>query len=135
MTMSTSTADVADGHFSPAMLLFPDLIAQIRPPTRKPVHVHLMVADSALPDQIDQPADAGADVISIHAENADVETALDRIAARGIAAGLLQLQTPVPSIRPYLDRLAMLTLLGTRMGIKGVGLDPQAEDSFARHAP
>ena len=35
-------ADVADGHFSPAMLLFPDLIDQIRPLTDRPVHVHLM---------------------------------------------------------------------------------------------
>ena len=121
-------ADVADGHFSPAMLLFPDLIAQIRPLTEKPIHVHLMVADNALPDQIDQFADAGADVISIHAENADVETALDRIATLGIAAGLvLQLHTPVASAQPHLNRLVMLTLLGTKMGIKGVGLDPQAE--------
>ena len=118
-------ADVADGHFSSAMLLFPDLIAQIRPLTEKPIHVHLMVADNALADQIDQFADAGADIISIHAENVDVGTALDRIAAKGIAAGLvLQLQTAVPSIQSHLDRLAMLTLLGTKMGIKGVGLDP-----------
>ena len=122
-------ADVADGHFSPAMLLFPDLISQIRPLTERPIHVHLMVADNALANQIDQFAAAGADIISIHAENADVGTALDRIAAKGLAAGLvLQLYTPVASIQSHLDRLAMLTLLGTKMGIKGVGLDPQAED-------
>ena len=122
-------ADVADGHFSPAMLLFPDLISQIRPLTKRPIHVHLMVADNALANQIDQFAAAGADIISIHAENADVGTALDRIAAKGLAAGLvLQLHTPVASIQSHLDRLAMLTLLGTKMGIKGVGLDPQAED-------
>ena len=122
-------ADVADGHFSPAMLLFPDLISQIRPLTERPIHVHLMVADNALANQIDQFAAAGADIISIHAENADVGTALDRIAAKGLAAGLvLQLHTPVASIQSHLDRLAMLTLLGTKIGIKGVGLDPQAED-------
>ena len=122
-------ADVADGHFSPAMLLFPDLISQIRPLTERPIHVHLMVADNALANQIDQFAGAGADIISIHAENADVGTALDRIAAKGLPAGLvLQLHTPVASIQSHLDRLAMLTLLGTKMGIKGVGLDPQAEE-------
>ena len=43
-------ADVADGHFSPAMLLFPDLIAQVRPLTGRPVHIHLMVGDDALLD-------------------------------------------------------------------------------------
>ena len=121
-------ADVADGHFSPAMLLFPDLIAQLRPLTGKPIHVHLMVADGALADQIDQVAEAGADIISIHAENGDPETALDRISASGVAAGMvLQLHTPVASAARWLDRLSMLTLLGTRMGIKGVGLDPAAE--------
>ncbi|MEC8110142.1 MAG: D-allulose-6-phosphate 3-epimerase, partial [Pseudomonadota bacterium] len=30
-----------------------------------------------------------------------------------------------------LDGISMLTLLGTRMGIKGVGLDPQAENRLA----
>ena len=55
-------ADVADGHFSPAMLLFPDLIAQIRLLTDKLVHVHLMVADTALMGQIDQFAEAGAEI-------------------------------------------------------------------------
>ena len=125
-------ADVADGHFSPAMLLFPDMIAQLRPLTQKPVHVHLMVADAALGDQIDQFAEAGADVISIHAENADLLRQLDRIRGHGIAAGLvLQLHTPVRAAAPVIDRLSMLTLLGTRMGIKGVGLDPQAEARMA----
>ena len=121
-------ADVADGHFSPAMLLFPDLIDQIRPLTRKPVHVHLMVADSGLMNQIDQFAEAGADIISIHAENRNVEAGLAAIRAHDLAAGIvLQLHTPVATAAPWLDELAMLTLLGTKMGIKGVGLDPEAE--------
>ena len=125
-------ADVADGHFSPAMLLFPDLIAQLRPLTQKPVHVHLMVADAALGDQIDQFAEAGADVISIHAENADLPRQLDRIRGHGVAAGLvLQLHTPVRAVAPFIDSLSMLTLLGTKMGIKGVGLDPEAEARMA----
>jgi ribulose-phosphate 3-epimerase len=104
------------------------MIAQIRPLTAKPIHVHLMVADSGLMDQIDQFAEAGADVISIHAENRNVEAGLAAIAAHGLAAGVvLQLHTPVESAAPWLDDLAMLTLLGTKMGIKGVGLDPEAE--------
>ena len=121
-------ADVADGHFSPALLLFPDLIAQIRPLTTKPIHVHLMVADDGLMAQIDQFAEAGADIISIHAENGHVVSGLAAIQSHGCAAGVvLQLHTPVASVAPLLDDLAMLTLLGTEMGIKGVGLDAQAE--------
>lgn len=121
-------ADVADGHFSPALLLFPDLIAQVRPLTAKPIHVHLMVTDGGLMAQIDQFAEAGADIISIHAENSNVEAGLAAIRAHGLAAGVvLQLHTPVAAVTPYLGKLAMLTLLGTKMGIKGVGLDPEAE--------
>jgi len=120
-------ADVADGHFSPALLLFPDLIAQIRPLTTKPIHVHLMVADSGLMAQIDQFAEAGADIISIHAENRNVASGLAAIRSHGCAAGVvLQLHTPVESVAALLDDLQMLTLLGTEMGIKGVGLDAQA---------
>jgi ribulose-phosphate 3-epimerase len=39
---------------------------------------------------------------------------------------VLQLETPVDACRPFLDRIGMLTLLGTEMGIKGVGLDGRA---------
>jgi ribulose-phosphate 3-epimerase len=119
--------DVADGHFSPALLLFPDQVAAIRKATDKPLHIHLMVADEILPAQIDQFAEAGADLISIHAENAGIDSGLDRIIGHGCVAGLvLRLETPVDTCRPYLDRIGMLTLLGTKIGIKGVGLDSRA---------
>ena len=125
-------ADVADGHFSPAMLLFPDLIAQIRPLTDRPVHVHLMVTDTVLMDQIDQFCEAGADIISVHAENTNAAAAVDNIRSKGLAAGIvLQLDTAVASVQGQLDKISMLTLLGTKMGIKGVGLDPQAENRLA----
>jgi len=120
--------DVADGHFAPALLYFPDLVAAVRKRTAKPLHLHLMVADGILLAQIEQFADAGADLISVHAENANAASALDLIAARGLQAGLvLQLHTPVEAARPHLDRLTMLTLLGTRIGVKGQGLDPTTE--------
>ena len=121
-------ADVADGHFAPAILLFPDLIASVRPLTGKPVHVHLMVADDVLINQIDQCADAGADIISIQAENTDIDRCIDHIRGKDIEAGLvLQLHTPVTAAGAYLDRLSMMTLLGTKIGIKGADIDPQAD--------
>ena len=120
--------DVADGHFSPALLFFPDLVAAARRATAKPLHVHLMVADLVLASQVEQFADAGADLISVHAENANADAALEKIAARGLKAGIvLQLHSPVAAARPFLDRISMLTLLGTRIGIKGQDLDPEAE--------
>ena len=120
--------DVADGHFAPALLFFPDLVARLRDATAIPLHVHLMATDAILLAQVEQFADAGADLISIHAENAAVaDAALAAIAARGLAAGMvLKLETPVAAAAPYLDRLDFLTLLGTAIGVKGQGLSPLA---------
>lgn len=127
--------DVADGHFAPAFLFFPDLVARLRDQTSLPIHVHLMVADAVVLSQIDQFSEAGADLISIHVENAVVaDAALDRIAALGIKAGMvLRVETPVTQAAPWLERLDMLTLLGTAIGVKGQGLDPAAT-SRLQHA-
>lgn len=120
--------DVADGRFSPALLYFPDLVAACRKRTARPFHVHLMTSDDILLDQVRQFAEAGADLISVHAENANADAALALIHDLGLHAGIvLQLHTPVEAADRWLDRVSMLTLLGTRIGIKGQGLDPQAE--------
>jgi ribulose-phosphate 3-epimerase len=122
--------DVADGHFAPALLLFPDLVAVVRRLTAKPIHVHLMVADSVLHSQVEQFAEAGADLISVHAEHAGASTALALIARLGLAAGIvLELDSAVSSAAPFVDEIAMLTLLGTRIGVKGQDL---AETAPAR---
>jgi ribulose-phosphate 3-epimerase len=120
--------DVADGHFAPAMLFFPDLVAAIRKISKTPIHVHLMTADNILPAQIEQFCDAGSDLISIHAENSAVaEEALDLLDKRHVAAGMvLRVETPVENVTRFLPRLRFLTLLGTAIGVKGQGLDEQA---------
>jgi ribulose-phosphate 3-epimerase len=122
--------DVADGHFAPALLFFPDLVAGIRKASKVPIHVHLMVADAVLLQQINQFADAGSDLISIHAENGAVaDKALDLLDKRGIAAGMvLKVDTPVEQVAPYLPRLRFVTLLGTAIGVKGQGLNEKATD-------
>ncbi|MXN53685.1 D-allulose-6-phosphate 3-epimerase [Shinella sp. AETb1-6] len=120
--------DVADGHFAPAMLFFPDLVAGVRRVSRRPIHVHLMVADTVLLSQIEQFADAGSDLISIHVENDSVvDAALDLLDRRGVAAGMvLRVETPVERIRRHAARLRFVTLLGTAIGVKGQGLDEKA---------
>jgi ribulose-phosphate 3-epimerase len=120
--------DVADGHFAPALLFFPDLVAAVRRVSKKPIHVHLMVADQILLSQIEQFCDAGSDLISIHVENRAVaDAALDLLAKRNVAAGMvLKVETPVDLAAKFLPRLRFLTLLGTAIGVKGQGLDDQA---------
>jgi ribulose-phosphate 3-epimerase len=126
--------DVADGHFAPAFLFFPDLVAAIRKITQTPIHVHLMVADAILLEQISQFADAGSDLISIHVENAAIaNAALDLMKSRNIAAGIvLKVETPVESITKYLPHFNFVTLLGTAIGVKGQGLNSQATARLER---
>ena len=122
--------DVADGHFAPSFLFFPDLVAAIRKTTRLPIHVHLMADDGVLLSQIDQFAEAGGDLISIHLENAEVvEAALDRLQAKRVAAGMVvKVETPIADVSRFLPRLRFLTLLGTSIGVKGQRLDCAACD-------
>jgi len=121
-------ADVADGRFAPSFLFFPDQLARIRKLTSKPIHVHLMVEGDVVLSQIRQFAEAGADLISVHPENGPVtDKAIALIASLNVKAGIvLRLETPVEAIRPFVDRLDFVTLLGTAIGVKGQGLSDQA---------
>jgi ribulose-phosphate 3-epimerase len=116
---------VADGRFVPSLLFFPDLVAALRPLTKRPFHVHLMVTNPT--DLIDDFVDAGADIITIHYENELRDDALAQICAKGISTGLaVQLETPIESLVDYLNQADVFVLMGTRLGIKGVGLDDEA---------
>ncbi len=118
--------DVSDAHFVPGLLFFPDLVAALRPLTRKPFHVHLMTENPL--GLIDEFVDAGADIVSVHAENGPlVPAALERIGARGRGRGIvLGPDVPVEVVAPHLEVLDIVTLMGTPMGVKGRGLVPQA---------
>jgi ribulose-phosphate 3-epimerase len=120
--------DIADGHFAPALLFFPDLVAAVRKVSTTPIHIHLMVADSILLSQIEQFCDAGCDLISFHVENASVaEAAFDLLEARNVAAGMvLRVETPVREVAKFIPRLRFITLLGTAIGVKGQGLNDRA---------
>lgn len=120
--------DVADGRFAPTFLFFPDQVARIRGLTARPLHVHLMVEGDILVEQARQFADAGADLVSVHPEvGAAADVVLALAGERGLETGLvLRLETPVAAIAPYLDRVSSITLLGTAIGVKGVGLSDEA---------
>jgi len=58
--------DVMDGHFVPNITIGPMIIQAIRPLTKLPIDAHLMIENPSV--YIDQFMDAGADIISVHAE-------------------------------------------------------------------
>jgi ribulose-phosphate 3-epimerase len=124
--------DVADGVFAPAFLFFPDLVSAIRARSDVPIHVHLMVDDKVLLAQAEQFADAGADLISVHAENGNAAEAVRLIASRGLLAGaVLRVETPLEAVSPLLADVSMVTLLGTAIGVKGQGLSDTAPGRIA----
>ena len=120
--------DVADARFTPGFLFFPDFVARIARSTAKPIHVHLMVEPEIVEEQTRQFIEAGADLISVHAENGDAGLRAIALAKKlGAEAGVvLRLETPVSAIEPFIDHVAFVTLLGTSIGVKGQSLSEKA---------
>lgn len=119
--------DVADAHFVPDLLFFPDLVAALRRHTERPFHVHLMVDSPS--KMVDRFLAAGADLITVHAEAGRLEAgnAISRIQAADCAAGLaLNPGTPISAAEPFLQQVRSVLLLGTEPGVKGKDLDPDA---------
>src|SRR5713101_4254377 len=119
--------DVADAHFVPGLLFFPDLIAAMRPHTERPFHVHMMVDEPS--KLVDQFVSAGADLITVHCEvrEPEVRKAVSQIRAFGCAAGVaVRLDTSTSAVEPYLDRISAIVVLGTDPGVKGKDLAPNA---------
>jgi ribulose-phosphate 3-epimerase len=115
--------DVADGHYVPTMLFFPDLVKVLRPLTRVPFEIHLMTTDPA--SWIDPFIEAGADgfIFCFDSTN-DPGGLLRMIKSRGKYAGVsLLLGEPLELLEPYWDDQDIVTIVGTEMGIKGASMD------------
>lgn len=111
--------DVMDGHFVPNITFGAPVIKYIRKYSELPFDVHLMISHPF--DYIDDFADAGADIITFHVESeSDINKTLDKIAARGVKAGLVvKPNTPIETVFPYLDRLYMVLIMTVEPGFGG----------------
>ena len=116
--------DVADGHYSPTLLFFPDLVKAIRPHTRLPFEIHLMTTDPAA--WISPFADAGADSFIFCWNSAgDPEAVVEAVASRGMKVGVsLEIEEEADLLEPLWGRLDTVTLMATEIGIKGAEMDP-----------
>jgi ribulose-phosphate 3-epimerase len=118
--------DVADGQYVDALLFFPDLVKALRPHTGLPFEVHLIVIN---PARWVQPfVAAGADSIIFYADTVvDPAPLIQTVKGLGKQVGIsLRIEDPVAVVEPYLDQLDVVTILGTHMGVRGVGMDPSA---------
>ncbi len=112
--------DIMDGHFAPNITLSPDFMRAVSTVARLPMDTHLMTTD---PNRwIDAAAEAGASVISPHAEtiNTDAFRTYNRIRALGCKQGVvLNPATPLSTIEHYIDRIDMLTIMTVDVGFAG----------------
>lgn len=116
--------DVMDGHFVPNITIGPLIVSAIRPVTKLPLDVHLMIEN---PDQyIDAFIDAGADIITVHVETCThLHRTLQRIKSRGIKAGVvLNPHTPVSTIEHVIGFVDMVLLMTVNPGFGGQSFIP-----------
>lgn len=116
--------DVADGHYVPNLLFFPDLVKALRKHTGKPFEVHLMTTD---PTRWIEPfVDAGADgVIFCFDSLDDPGPAIEKVKSLGkLVAISLRVTEPVSLLGPYWGAIDQVTIVGTPMGTKGASMEP-----------
>ena len=105
--------DVMDGHFVPNITIGAPVVAAIRSWTNLPLDVHLII--EAPERQINQFADAGADIITVHIETCrHIHRVVQMIKESRVRAGVaLNPGTPisvVEDILPYLDLVLVMTV-------------------------
>ena len=111
--------DVMDGHFVPQLTIGAPVVAAIRPWTKLPLDVHLMI--EAPEKHISQFAEAGADIITVHIEVCpNIRQIIEAIKKFGIRVGVsLNPETPLKAIGdvlPYVDLVLVMTVHPGRGG-------------------
>ncbi|MEK3935126.1 ribulose-phosphate 3-epimerase [Sporosarcina sp. FSL W7-1349] len=111
--------DVMDGHFVPNITMGPIVVEALRPVTKLPLDVHLMIEN---PDMyIEAFADAGADYITVHVEACrHLHRTLQLIRSKGVKSGVvLNPHTPVETILHVLDEVDMVLFMTVNPGFGG----------------
>jgi ribulose-phosphate 3-epimerase len=105
--------DVMDGHFVPNLTMGPGVVAALRPVTRLPLEVHLMIEEPIR--FLDAFAQAGADSLLVHVENAaNLHRTVQHVKALGKKVGVvLNPATPpvlAAEILPDVDLVLVMTV-------------------------
>ncbi|PTX61229.1 ribulose-phosphate 3-epimerase [Melghirimyces profundicolus] len=122
--------DVMDGRFVPNITIGPLVVEAIRPHTRLPLDVHLMIEE---PDRyISAFAEAGADWISVHQEACPhLHRTVHLIKEHGVRAGVvLNPATPAETLKPILPDLDLILLMTVNPGFGGQAFIPGVLDKI-----
>jgi len=113
--------DIMDGIFVPNISIGIPVVQALRPVTRMPLDVHLMI-DRPI-RYVEQFVKAGADFVTIHIEADQPQNtleALDKIHALGCKAGIvLKPRTPAEAAIPYLEKCDMILVMTVEPGFGG----------------
>ncbi len=123
--------DVMDGHFVPNMSFGPPICATIRPKTKLPIDVHLMVEEPSR--FVPWFLSAGADIITIHAEaEKHLHRALQQIHEGGCKAGVvLNPGTPAVAVKEVLPYCDLVLVMSVNPGFGGQQFIPEALEKIA----
>ena len=111
--------DLMDGHFVPNLSIGPPVVASLRKHTDLFLDCHLMVTEPGL--WLEQLAEAGANLCSVHVELGDPAPPLARIRELRMQAGVVvDGPTPFETVEPYLDeRIDLLLVMTIKAGFGG----------------
>ncbi|MEL7197941.1 MAG: ribulose-phosphate 3-epimerase [Pseudomonadota bacterium] len=124
--------DVMDGHFVPNITIGPDVVKALRPHTKKPFDVHLMISPVDL--YLKAFADAGADIITVHPEaGPHVHRTVQAVKALGCKAGVvLNPGTPVSVLDNLLDMVDLVLVMSVNPGFGGQSFILSQLDKIAK---
>lgn len=111
--------DVMDGSFVPPITIGDNVCKAVRPHTKLPIDVHLMVNHPET--QVEAFAKAGADYITVHQEACiHLERTLQYIRSFGVKAGVsLNPATPVSTLQHVLHCADLVLLMSVNPGYGG----------------
>jgi ribulose-phosphate 3-epimerase len=113
--------DVMDGVFVPNISIGLPVVKCIRPVTKLPLDVHLMIVKPVR--YVEQFCDAGADLVTVHVEadtEENIHAAIDAIHAKGKRAGVvLKPGTPAQAADPFLEKVELILVMTVEPGFGG----------------
>ncbi len=117
--------DVMDGHFVPNITIGPEVIKKIRPLTKIPFDVHLMI--SPVDNFIEDFANAGSDIITIHPEaTKDLKKSIELIKKFDKKVGIsLNPNSEIILVEPYLNDIDLILVMSVNPGFAGQKFKPE----------
>jgi ribulose-phosphate 3-epimerase len=117
--------DVMDGHFVPNITIGPEVIKKIRPLTKIPFDVHLMI--SPVDNFIEDFANAGSDIITIHPEaTKDLKKSIELIKKFDKKVGIsLNPNSEINLVEPYLNDIDLILVMSVNPGFAGQKFKPE----------